>query len=367
MPKSTRSLPSSAPVERNDHWKESSNDPIGPIDPLKESEWENSLEKCGNPSVFHGTAWARVLVETYGYHPRYLIINGPTPFIFPWMEVKSWLTGHRLIALPFTDMCSTGRMPAVYFRQAIQDIIQRCRSTNCRYWEFRGGGDLVPEISPSTVFLSHQLKLDKHDEITFARFSSTTRTAIRKGESSGVQVEITREFGAVETFYQLLCRTRKRHGIPPQPFSFFCNLHRSFLRPGCGEVALARVNGEPAAGIIFLRRAGQVIYKYAASDERLQQYRASNLVLWRAIQHYIRCGALYLDFGRTSLHNHGLQRFKLAWGTEERRIGYLRYKLAARTFATVDDPASTWHTRVIRKLPTLVGQFLGHFLYRHAA
>lgn len=337
------------------------------FDVLNDAEWSNILGSCSNQSFFYGSAWARVLQGSYGYQPLYFVSRQSTPFVLPWMEVNSWLTGKRGVALPFTDACTVDGIPPGAFRQALEEITRLGVERRWKYWEFRGGSELLSEITPSTQFLNHQLKLNQGEDMVFSGLYSTTRTAIRKAEAGGVTVEVTRELEATTAFYQLLCQTRKRHGTPPQPFSFFELLHREVLQKGHGFIALARKNEQPIAGIFFLRHGSSAIYKYAASDDRLQQYRASNLVLWRGIQYCLQQGISLLDFGRTSLRNTGLQRFKLGWGAEERRLGYLRYDNRARSYITVNDKSSGWHSPVFRHIPNTVGQLIGRFLYRHLA
>jgi lipid II:glycine glycyltransferase (peptidoglycan interpeptide bridge formation enzyme) len=271
------------------------------------------------------------------------------------------------VSLPFTDLCTTEGITPPEFQRSLQYITQLGIQLQWKYWEYRGGAEIVTQAVPSTTFLNHRLKLEHSDDHMFARFQSTTRTALRKAEGAGVQVEIARDIGALKNFYELLCQTRRRHGTPPQPFAFFANLHRHVLQQNRGFIALARKNGQPAAGIFFLQDACMAIYKYAASDVRLQQFRASNLVLWRGIQHLIRRGVTTLDFGRTSMTNSGLQRFKLAWGAEERRLGYLRFDCRTQGYTIVNDRATGWHTVLFRNAPASIGKLFGQFLYRHTA
>jgi hypothetical protein len=341
--------------------------PLQRYDPLRDPAWDEVLATCSNPSFFYSTAWARVLHDSYGYQPHYFVDRQSTPFAFPWMGIRSWLTGSRGVSLPFTDACATKGISPPAFHRSLQHITRLSTQLHWKYWEFRGGADILTDIVPSTMFLNHQLKLESCDAHMFARFQSTTRTAVRNSEAAGVHVEITRDIAALKIFYELLCQTRRRHGTPPQPFAFFAELHRHVLQQDRGFIALARKNAQPAAGIFFLRYGPTAIYKYAASDERLQQFRASNLVLWRGIQHLIQSGVSLLDFGRTSITNTGLQRFKLAWGSEEYHLGYLRFNCHTQCYTMVSDRSSGWQTRLFRITPLLIGKLIGRVLYRHSA
>jgi lipid II:glycine glycyltransferase (peptidoglycan interpeptide bridge formation enzyme) len=66
----------------------------------------------------------------------------------------------------------------------------------------------------------------------------------------------------------------------------------------------------------------KAVYKFAATDGRLQNFRGNSLVICEGIRFLVQNGAQELHLGRTSPKNDRLRRFKLAWGTEEERIEY---------------------------------------------
>jgi lipid II:glycine glycyltransferase (peptidoglycan interpeptide bridge formation enzyme) len=201
----------------------------------------------------------------------------------------------------------------------------------------------------------------------FSRLESSVRRAIRKAEKAGVTVEILQSVEAVRIFYSLQCQTRKRHGLPPQPFSFFLNIHRYILSQDMGRVVLARYHGRPIAASVYVNLGDRAIYKYGASDEAFQDLRGSNLVMWTAIKEYVRRGAKHLDLGRTSIGNEGLRKFKLGWGAEEHKIEYVKFDMRKNEFVADVDETSGWHTRVFRRMPGFLSRAVGAVLYKHWA
>jgi lipid II:glycine glycyltransferase (peptidoglycan interpeptide bridge formation enzyme) len=109
----------------------------------------------------------------------------------------------------------------------------------------------------------------------------------------------------------------------------------------------------------------KAIYKFGASDTAYQDLRGNNLVMWEAIKRCARDGCESADFGRTSVTNEGLRRFKLGWGATERTIEYFKYDLRKRSFVTDSDKASGWHNLVFRSMPPFVSRLAGTFLYKH--
>jgi lipid II:glycine glycyltransferase (peptidoglycan interpeptide bridge formation enzyme) len=201
----------------------------------------------------------------------------------------------------------------------------------------------------------------------FARVESSVRRAIRKADQSSLSVEISSSPESARAFYDLLRLTRRRHGLPPQPISFFQNIQRHVLSLGLGSIVLAKLNHQAVAGALFVRSGKKAIFKFGASDERHQQHRPNNLVMWRAIEWLANSGCTSLDFGRTSLANTGLRQYKLGWGTAEAELQYYRFDMRNSAFVTDKDDSIGWHNRVFRLLPLPVSRLAGEFAYRHLA
>lgn len=337
--------------------------------PLTKPRWDDRLGNWPAAGVFHGTAWARVLHDSYGFEPIYLSLGNPSQpdGLLPLMDVRSWLTGSRGISLPFTDECEPLLDDPDSWRALFDSALGLSRNRGWRYLELRGGRRWLGDVPASTSFWGHRLDLREGESALFRRLESSGRRAIRKAGQSGLEVEVSRDLPAVEAFFSLLCRTRKRHGLPPQPYRFFRNIQRHVMAHDQGHVVLARFHRRPVAAAVYFHLGNRALYKFGASDERFQHLRGNNLVMWEAIKWFAGHGFETLDFGRTSLSNDGLRRFKLAWGTQERRIDYVRYDLRTDQFVTVRDDATGWHNRVFRVLPIFLSRLVGRAIYRHVA
>jgi hypothetical protein len=335
--------------------------------PLTDPSWDRRVTAFPGASFFHRTAWARVLHDTYGFTPFYLIreSGGTLQGVLPFMEVDSWLTGRRGIALPFTDHCAPLGDDADIAR-LVPAVTQLAQARRWKHWELRGGTNALP-APPAVAFHGHVIDLYGDTESRFARCDSAVRRAVRKADSSGVEIEFSASEESVRIFYRLLCQTRRRHGLPPQPFSFFANIHRHVLQAGQGCIALAYCQGRPAAGAVFFHSGSTALFKFGASDETFQALRPNNLVMWRAIEWHARAGFTQLDLGRTSLPNPGLRRFKLSWGAAEHPILYARFDCQAGTFVTVTDRSTGWHGNVFKRVPSSLARLVGAVAYRHVA
>ncbi|HTV62053.1 MAG TPA: GNAT family N-acetyltransferase [Verrucomicrobiae bacterium] len=339
------------------------------VNPIDHPDWDALAAAHSNCSLFHTTAWAKTLVAAYGYAPVYLQAEeaGSVRSLLPLMEVNSWLTGRRGIALPFTDECEPLYRDTGSARLLMEEALELGKSRRWKSVEFRGGSELFPGVPASLSFYGHSLNLEGGEHRLFARLESSVRRAIRKAEKSGVTVTVSRELDAMETFFSLHCRTRRKHRLPPQPFAFFRNIYEHILSQNLGMIAVARCHNRPIAASVYFHRGARAIFKYGASDDAFQQLRGVNLVMWEAIKWLAREGVRTLHLGRTSIGNEGLRRFKLGWGAEEHRINYVKFDLHQGAFVTDTDEATGWHNRLFGALPQSISRMAGAALYRHCA
>lgn len=337
-----------------------------PVNPLEQPGWDAMVAEFPGSSFFHSVAWARVLRDTYGHVPLYFtrLQAGRMTELLPVMEVASVVSGRRGVTLPFTDFC-----PPLKSEAASADVFERTlahgRRRGWKYFECRGGVEQWPGATVSLGFHGHIVNLEGDEKTLFARTESAVRRGIRKAEQAGLRVKFENSVEAMRTYYGLHCQTRKRHGLPPQPWRFFENISRHVIAPGQGWVISAQQNGETVAAAIFFHFGSQAIYKYGASDYAFQNLRPNNLLMWEAIKWYATHGCKSLHLGRTSLGNDGLRRFKLGFGAQEERIEYCRYDFSRSAFVTDVDRVEGWFNTVFRALPQPLLRLAGATLYPH--
>src|ERR1043165_1299819 len=213
------------------------------INPLEYPAWDSLLAVHPGSSFFHGSAWARVLHETYGHRPAYFcrFADGQLEEVLPIMEVSRLWRGRRGISLPFTDFCS----PLNPARRDQNDLyglaMQRGQARSWRYIECRGSDYGWLSARPSLAFYGHVIELGAGEKVLFKSLNGDERSAIRKAERERVKVDFCSTLESVQTFYALHNLTRRRHGLPPQPFRFFENIARHVLAKGHGFAAIARL------------------------------------------------------------------------------------------------------------------------------
>ena len=349
--------------------KQSANMEIRIVDPRQVPGWDEGLKAFRSASTFHTAAWARVLCESYGYKPAYLgaFSGGCALGHLPLIEVSSWLTGRRGVSLPFTDSCEPLYQDAETLRALTDAALRLGKERSWKYVEFRSSESFPAEAPASLTYWEHRVPLLQDEAAQFAALKAPVRTAIRKANNAGVKVEILTSREAVLDFCRLNAMTRRLHGLPPQPRSFFENVQRCVIAQDAGFIVQAAVGGQAVAASMYFLFGDRAIYKYGASDRAFQHLRVNDLVMWTAIRTLAERGCTTLSLGKTARENEGLRRFKLGWGGTETELRYFKHDVAAAALVQDRDAVSGWHNAVFRSLPRSVSELAGRALYRHMA
>jgi len=337
------------------------------LNPINYNHWDELVGKSPDCSFFHTAAWIRVLSESYHYAPVCFVSDDKeNPSIIPFMDVKSILTGRRGVSLPFTDYCEPIIPGDINFQDVLDRIIQYGKRVNWEFIELRGGEKFLPDARPSSIFFGHRLDISRKDNEIYGSFKDAFKRNIKKAYASGVSVQFSGTREAVGEFYRLNSLTRKRHGLPPQPYRFFRKVYEHIISKDQGVVALAAHDKRFIAGAVFFHFGNEVVYKYGASDKKYQNLRPNNLIMWEAVRWHRERGCKSLSLGRTEIGNQGLRQFKLALGAEEYTIRYYRYDLKSGSFVAEPEKVSAFQTGIMSKLPVFVLKFIGKAYYRHA-
>ncbi len=341
--------------------------PIEVLDPLTEPGWDALIERHPAAGFFQSAAWARVLVDSYGYTPRYFARRAGERLtgLIPLMGITSLLTGRRGSALPFTDVCDPLAGDAAEFAQMFSAVVAHAARVGWDTIDLRGGRGFLDGQPRAAQFLVHTLPLGPDEDEVARAFRPATRRNVRRSERGPLQVERLTSRAAVADYYRLHCGTRRQHGLPPQPWRFFENVQRHVLARGRGFVVLASAAGRAVAGAVFFHFGDTLVYKFGASDRRFHALRPNQRVMWEAIRWGCRNGMRRLDMGRTDPGDPGLLQYKTGWGAQGEPVAYYRYDVRRRAFRASAPVRSSF--RLFRLLPAGLLRVTGRLLYRHMA
>jgi CelD/BcsL family acetyltransferase involved in cellulose biosynthesis len=349
--------------------------PVYVIDPLLDPRWDKFLQWHPRASIFHSSGWLRALAMTYGYRPIAYSTSGfgePLRNAAVFCEVKSWLTGRRLVSLPFSDHCEW----LVDNKEDTRSIWETLeQSMQCQHWRHIELRPLHPigipvwRASSEVRYSFHTLHLGPGLETIFRNFhKSSIQRKIRRAEREGLTYCEGSSEQLLNQFYGLLCITRKRHGVPAQPRQWFANLIRCV---GDGiKIRVVLKDGRPVAAMITVRCKDTMVYKYGCSDKQFNRFGSNHLLFWKAIQDAKNSELACFDFGRADADQQGLITFKSRWGAVESILEYSRYSSDSSSTNMFDLRAGTWKTRaakfVLSGLPSKIVARIGQAFYGHA-
>ena len=337
------------------------------LNPLSDIRWDVLVDEHPRASIFHERGWIEALSRTYHYIPFVLTTAGtgePLKNGVLGCRVHSWITGTRVVCLPFSDHCEPLVSEPGELDTLLNSLQAECERQSCGYAEVRPllAVNNAASFRPSCSYWFHELDLTPSlDEIACKLHGNSFQRKIRRAEREHLCYEAGNSETLLDAFYRLLLLTRRRHQLLPQPRRWFQNLLQCMGHKL--QIRVARKDGVPIAAMLTLRHKSSVVYKYGCSDDRFHNLGGMPFLFWKLVDESKATGAKFIDLGRTDRHNDGLATFKDRLGANRKLLTYYRYTKAAKRLRRVE------RSRAIRQflsiLPASLSVTAGRLLYRH--
>jgi len=342
------------------------------IDPIRDLRWAQLVERHPLATVFHTPEWLEALRRTYGYRPVVLTTTEsgqPLRNGLVLCNISSWLTGSRMVSLPFSDHCQPLVDDPADLIELVKSLEGRVDGKNCKYAELRPLQAFDSEmeknshIALSESYCFHMLDLRPPLDVLFKNFhKSCVQRKLQRAKREELRIEEGRSDSLLTDFYRLMVLTRRRHRLPPQPLEWFRNLIECL-----GErvsLWVAYKDNSPVASIFTLTFKNTVVYKYGCSDPAFNNLGGTLALFWHAIQSAKERGLREFDFGRSELDNEGLISFKDHWGSTRTTLRYYRYPACFQKSLLGSRPMelAQW---AFSYLPDFCLTLVGKLLYRH--
>lgn len=351
-------------------------DGVAIIDPLRNHRWNRFVEKHPFGWITHLAGWKRVLDGTFphmhGYYLALVDSAGDIKAALPVYLVDSWLTGRRLVSIPFATLCDPLVTDKDHLEPLFRAAVKLSREIS------------VPRIEIKTLAASHlldgenfladrslkhhYLKLgDDPERIRSSFHRSCVRQRITRAENSGLRLVRGTCECHLKQFYLLHRATRKRKGLPPHPYKLLKSLGRAFTGSNMVELTLCCKEEETVAGIIVFKYKDRISVEYSAATPAYNELSPIHFLLWNTIKDACRSGYRILDFGQTSMRNKSLMEFKSHWGTEVSDLPHFIYPNdpALRIAPVQESVGKRLLQYVCHNAPDPALTYLGDFCYRH--
>jgi GNAT acetyltransferase-like protein len=345
---------------------------IHTVNPLSDSRWDDLVAHHPRASVFHQRAWLETLARTYGYEPVVFTTSSATGDLksgLVFCHIHSWLTGYRLVSLPFSDHCEPLCDSVEDMNFLIRYLQTSLEHEKWKYLELRTSNGDFCQTGDGTAFLPaeryflHRLDLRSDLNCVFRTLDKdSVQRRIQRAMRAGLVEKCGRSDDLLRDFYALFVTTRRRHCLPPIPYIWFQNLVH--CQGKALEIRVAYKDNIPIAAILTLQFRDIVYYKYGSSDTRFKEFGATPWLLWRAIASGKSNGANEFDMGRTQEDDLGLLVFKNHWVPQPERLVYWRFP-----YSTSLVSFDRWKLKVAKNIfscmPSRLLTMAGRLIYRH--
>lgn len=318
-------------------------------------EWTAFVSDHSAGTVFHTQGWTRTVENVFGYAPHHLLFRGldtgRTVGVFPCFEVPTVLG--RTMTNPF---CEYG-FPLVDSDAAFAGVVERLTEIVGRFdaivIKARPGG-IHPDYHSAgfggvPTGTSLRLRLDRpFDDVRSSVFDKDVRRCLRIGERAGVEVAPVDD---VDTYYPLYLDTMRRLGSPPFPRRFFREL--SAQLGDSLTLLVARVDGEPAGGVLVLEHGGTSYLWNGASRQDYWDDKVNHVLYAEAIRHAAEADQAEFDFGRSKAGS-GVHKFKSGFGGRPHELTSLVYPPHRAGRASID------RFRLLAPLARLLSPVIAH-------
>ena len=348
------------------------------IDPAKDERWDSFVENHPYGWIVHLSGWKRVLENSFPHMKGYYLAltddaDGRVKAALPMFHIQSWLTGKRLVSIPFATLCDPLAVQPDHVEPLISEAIRLSGRLNSKYLEIR---TLHPSplsedgrLEESRLYKNHYLMLDRPLEgIQKSFHRQSIRHKIKRAEKSMLTLHVAGDESCLREFYRLYVETRKRLGLPPQPYVFFRSLWDVFHSGRRVRLLMAKRGETVIAGLMIFTFNGRCSTEYLGSDIACRDLSPDHFLYWQAIQMAHREGFKIFDLGRTEASNDTLMLFKSRWGTMVTDLPQYYYPRAVVNHASHMETSYKYRLlrEICRRAPEALLHRIGNFCYRHS-
>jgi hypothetical protein len=347
------------------------------IDPLSDTIWDDFVNQHPLGWVCHLSSWKRVLESSFkhmlGYY--FAILDDSNRKILaglPVFHVKSWLFGDKLVSVPFATLCD----PLVSTRQQFDVLFEAVRklgnNLGVKHIEMRSFAAEPflehDQLGKNNIFKLHYLELNEEPSALLKNFhKSCVANQIKKASRSNLKLSEAENQTDLDDFYTLHKLTRKRLGLPVQPYRFFYNLWNVLGPLNNIKILIARHDKVVIGAMLHLIDRNRISNDYASSDFKSKNLRPTHFLYWESIKLAHSLGLKIFDFGRTPVSAESLASFKERWGTKTHYLSHYHYPKTDEKFFSSTENSLKY--RLMQNLckfsPDFAYRLISKFAYSH--
>lgn len=334
-------------------------------DDVPPTECKSYIASHAAGSVYHDPEWLDLIGRAFGHETRYLTaesVNGIAG-VLPLVLFRSRIFGRFAVSLPFVNYGGVLADTADAERALLRRAIAETEGIGGSHLELRHTRQLFRDLPARRHKVAMRLELEASTEQQWQRLDRKLRNQVRKGEKSGLSVQVGHA-ELVNAFYTVFARNMRDLGTPVYSIRFFQEVLSTF--PEHTRVFIVTLGGRSIAASIVLWHRDTIEVPWASSIREFNPLCANVLLYWHMLQFATQRGLRTFDFGR-STPGEGTFLFKQQWGASPSPLVW-EYKMRdGRPLPDMSphNPKFSLAIRAWQQLPVRLATTLGPAIVRN--
>jgi len=335
--------------------------------PERMSEWDVFLAQTDHATIYHTTAWAKILKEVFNYRFKLIVCVDHENRILAGVPLfsSSWRRQSKWTSVPLRDR------GGILFQDedALATLLEHLTIAQNVHLELK---HLFPlpalaegHLQKHTYWITSRITLDTDSEKIWSLTAGKARQPTRFAIKSNVQMHEWNDAAGVSAFYDLFLATRKRLGVPAYPKALFTSILQHLEPLKQCRFLFAKHKEDVISGVVLFCYKDTVIYAYAASFGPALIYKPNDFLIWKSIEWACQNNYQYFDFGADSPHQKSLLDFKAKWGAKRHPITCYTTGAFDMKIRDPDDPAYRLVRSCLQKLPMPFYKLASRFILQH--
>ncbi|WP_218141604.1 FemAB family XrtA/PEP-CTERM system-associated protein [Nitrosomonas sp. Nm51] len=325
--------------------------------------WDQFVLSCSEATFFHRAGWKNVIEQAFNHKTWFLYVesNGEIQGVLPLAEIKSFLFGHSLSALPFCVYGGVAANNDVARKKLESAAIELAKKQKVDYLEYRNMSPVHQDWPTKDLYVTFRKTIDQDIEKNLLAIPRKQRAMIRKGIKFGLESDIDED---IERFFIAYSGSVHRLGTPVFSKKYFQMLKQTFAQD-C-ELMTIHKNGETISSVMSFYFRDEVLPYYGGGTGDARKWAANDFMYWELMRRSCEKGYKTFDFGR-SKRSTGSYSFKKNWGFEPQPL-YYEYQLIKSSQIPNHSPSNPKYKLFIQtwqRLPLFVANRIGPFIVKN--
>ena len=324
----------------------------------EDARWDRYVRSHPGGTPFHLSGWRRVVWESFGHDPLYLLAEEGTAIkgVLPLFRARSFGDGFRRtkihLSVPYGVYGGILADDGKVERALLEEACRRAETEGVGYLELRDKENRGYDFPSSDLYVGFIGDLPEDPDECLVRIPRKARAEVRKGrDRNGL---VFREGLEMKAFHRLFALNKRHLGTPPLPRGYFEALQDEF-----GESvylhAVTTPSGAVAGAVLSFTWRDTLMPYYSGSVKEMDRLGVNNFMYWSLMRWGAEKGFRKFDFGR-SRRESGSFHFK-------RHMGFEPFPLHYQFYLVRSEHVPSFHpgnpeTRKARKLWSRIPLFL---------